>query len=952
MQPTAARRQARRLNGGRRSRGGGGAQTASTLAIALPLFLFASFLVVGAIGFIAAVSAYGYFSQGLADPAQLSNFTLSQESVIYDRTGKVELARIGDQHREVVTFAQLSPALVDATTTIEDKSFWTNTGFDPLAIINVALSGADRGASTITQQLVRERLLPADLVNDPNRRVERKIKEIIESIRLTQYFQGDTRAGKETIMADYLNGNFYGNNSYGVMAAARSYFGVSKLSQLTLAQAATLAAIPQSPSDYDLVRNGVVQDDGTLLVPDTSAIVARRNYILQLMESRLPLPLTGNQYSAADFEAAIKEPLVVVKQTQPKWIAPQFVWQVRKELSDKICGVGSSTCSTLEQGGLKIITTLDLNIQKSAEKWVKAAAIVPNSANPQATAKKLGLTYDTWMQNLRGRMVNNGALIAIDYQLGEVIAYVGSADYYSTKATKQFQPQFDVLADGWRQAGSAFKPFNYVTGINDHTMTAATMFMDVVTNFGVSGDGTPYEPTDADGFERGPLRMREALQYSLNIPAVKALQYNGVEHVFDMAKKFGLQFQTAQPTAGLSLTLGTQEVHPADLTTGYATLANGGNYIGRTTILRVIDANGKDVITAYTPPAGQQVVSDQAAYIITNILAGNTVPSINPYWGAFQITDAKGNPRPATLKTGTNNEARDLTAEGYIAPPTDAGRKKGAYALAVGVWNGNSDYSVVTDEAHPIFSLDVPTYVWQGFLDEVTKSWPITDFVEPKGLVHLSVDAWSGMRPGSFTTQTVPEIFIPGTEPTQADNLKVPAEIEKETKTLWQDGCNGTKQTVGVLDFSNVESAFPAWNEADRNWAARAAKGSGVGGGLNDGITSFFYNPWYHPYGSTWGAGFKPTKTCSTQPTPSPTPSFLPGESFPPGESLPPGASPTPIPAITVPDVTGLSVQDATTQLQNLGLNPVVIGTGSTVVGQSPAPGSFLEFGGTVQLLT
>jgi membrane peptidoglycan carboxypeptidase len=953
MQTSVARRRARRLNGGRRGRNGGGA--ASTAAVALPLFLFGSLLLAGFIGFLGALAAYGYFSQGLVDPHTLDNIQFSQESIVYDRNG-VELARFGSEQRQVVTFSQIPPVVVDATTTIEDGTFWTNTGFDPVGILRAirdTLAGNTQGASTITQQLVRARLLDPALVADPNKKVERKIKEIIQSIRLTQAFPGQT--GKEQIMQDYLNQNFYGNNSYGIAAAARSYFGVTNLSRLTLAQAVILAAIPQSPTDYDLVRNAVVQPDGTLLVPASSPIVERRNYWLKVMEQSLPLPMTGTQYTPADFEAAMAEPVVVASQKAPAWKAPQFVWQVRQELSDKLCGVGVATCPVLEKGGLKIYTTLDYNVQKIAEKWVQAAATVPQAADPAAAAKKIGMTLQPWMKNLIGRGVHNGALAAIDYQTGEVIAYVGSANYYATKATKQFQPQFDVLADGWRQAGSAFKPFNYVTGLNDGTMTAATMFMDVVTDFGGG-----YTPTDADTLERGPVRLRQALQLSLNIPAVKALAINGVNHVFNVAQQFGLRFQTAQPTAGLSLTLGTQEVHPIDLATGYATMANGGRYIGRTTILRVVGPDGQPVISPYVPPAGQQVVDPRAPYIITDILKGNTNPSVNPFWGVFKITDAQGQRRPATLKTGTNNDTNDLIAAGYIAPPSAADRANGEYALAVVAWNGNSDNSPVSNAQSPLFSLDVPTFVWQGFLDDVTRTWPIQDFAKPSGITTLSVDAYSGMRPGPFTTKTVSEIFIAGTEPQQVDDLRRPLQVVPDPSTkngylLWDPTCgtNPAPQTVGFLDFSNVETAqtgYGDWHAADLAWAARAARGPGVAGGPEHTKTSYFYNPYWQPLGPGWGAPFPPTKTCQAA-LPSPGASGLPfpGAS---GGPFPSQPGPSAVPTAVVPDVVGRHLNAADQILRSAGFVPVLAGNGDLVVAQSPPAGTVAPRGAQVVIQT
>jgi membrane peptidoglycan carboxypeptidase len=241
---------------------------ARTAAVALPLFLFATFLAVAGIAFIGAVSAYAFYARDLPEPTALEDIAFNQQSIIWDRTGKVELARFGAERREVVTFDEISPALLDALTAVEDKTFWTNSGFDPVALGSAALDtlkGDGRGASTLTQQLVRQRLLDPALVQDPDRTVERKIKEIIQSIRVTQAYPG--LDGKRRIITAYYNQNFFGNNNYGIRAAAKDYFGVSDLNKLTLAQSAILAAIPQSPSNYDLIRNAEEQDDGTLVVP-------------------------------------------------------------------------------------------------------------------------------------------------------------------------------------------------------------------------------------------------------------------------------------------------------------------------------------------------------------------------------------------------------------------------------------------------------------------------------------------------------------------------------------------------------------------------------------------------------------------------------------------------------------------------------------------------------------
>ena len=836
-----------------------GPRTSPTTAGWLASVAFFFLAGLGLIGAVATVGAYASLASDLKDPRTLTQIPLPEQSIVYDRTGKVELARFGDNQREVVTFDQIPPILLDATTAIEDKTFWDNAGFDPLAIISAAvdsLRGNSRGASTITQQLVRNRLLDADLVQDPSRTAERKLKEIIQSIRVTQAFPDEP--GKQQIITAYLNQNYYGNQSYGVKSAVESYFGIP-LKDITPAQAAIIAGLPKSPSNYDLVRNAIERcttaiaegadcPKSELVVPTDTKVVERRNTILGLLaEGRTPM--SRDTYSPAVFRAASKDEVLLADQTVPRWTAPHFVWAVLDELAVRLCGEGTATCDQLAQGGLRVTTTLDAKLQKVAEKWVKAATIVPHSKDPKATAKRLGLTYQPWMANLRNKNLRNGALVAQDYQTGEIVAYVGSADYYSRTSRPEFQPQYDVAGKGYRQPGSAFKPFNYAVGIDDRTITAGTMIMDTATDFGGG-----YSPSNADKLERGPVRARTALQFSLNIPSVKVSAVNGVEHVFAKARDFGMGFQTETTNAGLSLALGVQEVRPVDLVSAYGTLANGGRAIGHTTILAIKDPSGTDVVDPYQPPAGVQVVSPQAAFIVTDILNGNTIRSVNPFWGKFAISGPDGR-RPATLKTGTNNDAKDLNAYGYIAPPTSADRDDGAYALVVGAWNGNSDNSLVSTPRDPLFSIEVTTYVWQGFLNEATAKWPETNFAQPSdGLAKVAIDPWTGLlaAPGK---DSVEEWFIVGTEPRDR---------------LASDTCG-----VDVLAVAGIERGFPIWMDANRDWIRRAEKGPGTVGGPDRTRTSYFYNRGFRPYGASWGALVVTGSGCG-QPSPSPTCYILP----------------------------------------------------------------------------
>ncbi|HYK95279.1 MAG TPA: transglycosylase domain-containing protein [Candidatus Dormibacteraeota bacterium] len=888
MQTALQRRQRHRRSGAaRRGRGGGSARRA---ALAIPLLLFSSFLVLGGVGFIGTVTAYSYYSRDLPDPkALLDNIGFEQPSIVYDRTGKIELARFGVLRRQLVTFDQIPPEMIDATTSVEDKDFWTNPGFDVTAVVSAGLdtlSGHPRGASTITQQLVRARLLPSDAFTGTV--YDRKIREIIQSIRLTQEFPGD--AGKKVIMQAYLNQNFYGNQSYGVQAAALGYFG-KDLNQLDLAQFAVLAAIPQSPTQYDLLKNAVREcsvtiqegqvcpaDKVTLLVPATTDIVKRRNFVLEQMKTRSVL----SHHSVAEFDAAEQEPLILTPQAAPQWKAPQFVWQIRSQLAAILCGAGSAdNCPAVDTGGYQVVTSLDWTMQQTVEKWLYASTRVTQLKSPNPVWKALGISSadQTWLRNLKGANIHNGAAAIEDYRTGQILAYAGSGQYYADGNAK-FQPQFDVMSVGYRQPGSAIKPLSYVIGIDDHTLTASTMFMDVVTEFGRKG--ASYTPSQDDGVERGPVRLRSALQFSLNVPAIKAGLIQGIDHVFNREQDFGIHF-TPGATPVVSQSIGTIELHPIDLLGAYGSIADGGVLMPRQMILEVRDKDGNvKYPTANDTPVGKRIVSPQAAYIITDILSGNTNKSINPVWGEWQILAKTGTGttrRPAAYKTGTTNDHKDTLAFGFLAPPDDPN----APALAVGVWMGNSDSSPNTDA----LSLQSSAPLWSRILTEVSQKMPIANFSPPDGLVNVTVDAFSGMLPGPGTVSTVKEIFIKGTQPTRPDNLHVDVQIDQATGKLWANGCTGPMVTKTVLDFSQAETRFPQWQPYTQEWAQRAARGPGVRGGPKGTRTMYFYSLGFHPFGATWGGAFKPTEVCQ------PLVSCGPG-----------GGPPTPQPSSIVPCIT------------------------------------------------
>ena len=823
MQTSLARRQRHRRALQGRPTGRTGTLITRIVVLVLLFIVLGTVLLAGA-GVVFAVGAYNYYASGLPDPATaLTDLEFEQQTIIYDRTGKVELARLGELKREVVTFAQLPGEIMDATTAIEDKDFWSNPGFDPVGIVSAGLdtvSGRPRGASTITQQLVRARLLPTEAFDGST--YERKIREIIQSTRLTQAYPGE--AGKQAIMTAYLNQNFYGNRSYGVKAAAKGYFGKS-LADLTIAQDAILAAIPQSPTKFDLMRNATEVCDQNvaegeectkfkLIVPQDSEIVQRRNKVIDLMKSRSPL--TGSKHTPAEYDAAKLEPVILQPEASVDWKAPQFVWQVRRQLAEILCPDTTSDCPAVDTGGYKVITTIDLGMQKIAEKWVYVAARAPNARDPNAilASRKIGAADRKWILALRGHNINNAAGAVIDYRTGNVLAYAGSASYTS-KGNVKFQPQFDVLADGWRQPGSAIKPIDYEIGIDDGTLTASTMLMDVTTNFGQN-----YVPIQADKLERGPVRLRSALQFSLNVPAIKATIMTGLDHTFKRTKDFGLTYpSTAAPV--LSMGIGTLELHPIDLLGAYGTIANGGVKMPRKFINTILDDNGTRVWPASEEPVqGKRVTSAAASYVITDILAGNTDVKVNPFWGKWAIYDGKTR-RPAAYKTGTTQDNRDVAAYGFVAPPKDPKTP----ALAVGVWMGNSDNSPNDGK----LSLDTSAPLWSAILREVSKGQPIAQFSPPKDIERASIDVFTGLRPGPFTTKTINEWFVPGTVPRARETLRMAATIDASSGLLWQDGCAGPKVTRGFFNLNDVDAGHPNWQRADAAWAARAASGPGRG---------------------------------------------------------------------------------------------------------------------------
>ncbi len=382
-------------------------------------------LLAGAAGLTTA-AAVAVLSNDLPDPSALGGMTFAQPTRIYDRTGDVQLGTFQREKRRVVAYDDVPRLVLDATTTAEDRTFWDNVGFDPAAIAAAAAENAsgesDRGASTITQQLVRARLLPDTVTAIGADRYLRKAKELIQAYRLTDTFPGED--GKEQIITAYLNEIFYGHDAYGVAAAAEIYFGVTDLAELTPAQAALLAGLPKSPSTLDPYRYVEPDAEGRLVVSPTSPPVLRRNYILENLSTSRWTTL-----SKSALKRALDEPMILAGDKPLSFRAPHFTWQVRRQL-DAIIG----DREPIETGGYTVITTLDWNSQSQAERWLSAAAIAPNLKKSDGDALLAELEIpksdQAWIKELRGKDLHNGSLVALDYRTGDVLAYAGSAGYY------------------------------------------------------------------------------------------------------------------------------------------------------------------------------------------------------------------------------------------------------------------------------------------------------------------------------------------------------------------------------------------------------------------------------------------------------------------------------------------------------------------------------------------
>jgi 1A family penicillin-binding protein len=657
------------------------------------------FVLLSALALLGGAGLYLWLCAGLPAPDDLSAYTGAPSSKIYDRHGQLlfEMPPPYTGSHTPVTLDDIPSYLIQATIATEDATFYSNPGMDLRGILRavwINVQGGEAGGSTITQQLVRTVMFSAD--ERVERTLYRKLRELILAIRITR------RYTKDEILNLYLNETYYGNMAYGVEAAAQAYFGKS-VRDLDLAECSLLAGLPQAPALYNPLEN-------------VDAAKARQAVVLDLMVKQ-------GYISAPDAALAKAEPLDFAAALFPIR-APHFVMFVRNQLEREL------GLARVQAGGLHVYTTLDLSLTDTAR---------------DAIRHHLGLLavchYDPVCPP-GGRNVRNAALVGLDPQTGEVVAMVGSPDYFSARIAGAVNG-----ATALRQPGSSIKPLTYAAAferaaLGQGDFTPATMLLDVRTAF-VTREGTPYVPLNYDLVFRGPVRVREALASSYNLVAVKVLDSIGVEALPELARRLGITTFDDPDRIGLAIGLGGGEVRLLELTAAYAAFANGGYAVQPRVIQRVEDADG--TVLRQTPGGiGNRVLDARVTYLITDILSDDLARV--PTFGEGSVLNLS---RSAAVKTGTTTDFRDNWTVGYTPQ------------LVVGVWVGNADNETMKE----VTGITGAAPIWHDVMEAALKGQPVQTFARPDGLVDMEVCALSGELPGSDCPHRIVETFIVGTEP-------------------------------------------------------------------------------------------------------------------------------------------------------------------------------------------
>jgi len=704
---------------------------------------------------ISSVAVYQYYAiaSTLPDVSDLKNRTSQfQTTRILDRNGQV-LFELNDPtagRRNYIPLSEISPNLVAATIATEDKDFYNNPGFDPIAItralwVNYITDGQGGGASTITQQLARALMLSPE--ERAERTYSRKTREIILAAEITR------RYSKDEILELYLNEIYYGNLAYGAEAAAETYFNKTA-KELTLGEAAFLAGLPQSPAIYDIYTD-----------PETTLI--RHQQVLVLMfelsqtqncieVSNSPQRVCVDPVAATTAANEIKAYNFIPPSYGAKY--PHWVNFVRAEL-EKLYDA-----QTIYRSGFVVYTTIDPVLQDQAQALVtnQVAAMVDSNAK-------------------------NGALISIKPSTGEILAMVGSPDF----SNAAISGQINMAISPTRQPGSSIKPITYVAAF-EKGWTPSTWIWDVPTQF-PDGANPPYEPRNYDSRFHGGMTVRTALANSFNVPAVKTLEFVGIyddpntpekEGFIAFAERLGMTTFTRNDY-GLSLTLGGGDVSLIEMAGAYSVFANGGKKVPPVAILKITTFSG-EVIYEYQPPEGEQVVRPEHAYLISSILSDNEARS----W-MFGRNSALNLSFQVAAKTGTTNDIRDNWTLGYTPD------------LVTGVWIGNADYTPMTNSS----GLSGAAPIWSQFMEYavpyVSNGAP-TPFSRPPGIIDKVVCRLSGTEPSNWCKSQYTEVFAFDQPPLpQGQDLVRRIQIDLWTGYQASEACKGPAEAAQVMNVKD-----------------------------------------------------------------------------------------------------------------------------------------------------
>jgi len=609
--------------------------------------LFRVGLVLFGIGFVFVGSVFAWIAKDLPNPGEVNDRVIVESTKIYDRSGEHLLYEVhGEEKRTVIPFADMPDVVKYATLSLEDQDFYSHYGIKLTSIVRsllrdiITLDKA-QGGSTITQQFVKNSLLTNE------KTLTRKVKEVILSIEM------ETKFSKDEILAMYLNEIPYGSNAYGIEAASHTFFG-KPARELTLDEAALIASLPQATTYYSPYGS------------HTDALVGRKNFTLRTMAR---LGYITNEQAAIAIETHTLDKVLPQKDI---FAAPHFVMYIKDSLQQKYGD------QAVEQGGFKVITTLDWEKQQIAEQAVREGA-----------------------ENNKKWKASNAALVAIDPKNGQILSMVGSKDYFDTSIDGNVN-----VAIRDRQPGSSFKPYVYLNAFIKGYLPE-TLLYDVDTQF-ETAEGKSYEPKNYDGKFHGPLSMAKALGGSLNVPAVKTLYLAGVKDSVTLAKNLGITGLNNPARVGLSLVLGGGEVRLLDHVGAYGTLATGGIKHEKTAILRIENSRG-ELLEEYRGTQGERVVEEKYVAMLDSVLSNNE----NRAWVFGEKSPLRFDDRPVVAKTGTTNEFRDGWTVGYTP------------SLAVGVWAGNNDNSAMTEGADGV---NVAAPIFRSFLDKVLVNYPIEEF--------------------------------------------------------------------------------------------------------------------------------------------------------------------------------------------------------------------------------